>query len=821
MITGIPVNRVLTAIVGILLLAPLPLRAQDAVTDFNRDWRFSKGEQPEAARELSFDDSSWQPVRLPHDWAISGPFDAKASGSTGKLPWQGVGWYRKKFTVEGHEGQRVYFDFDGVMAFPKVYVNGKLAGEWDYGYMSFRVDTTPLIRFGQQNVIAVEADTRRHRSRWYPGAGIYRKVQMTITEPVHFAHWGIFVTTPAVSDRRATIRVRSTIENHESTDQEVTIEVSILDPKGSSVSTSKKRGTVPAGGSAEVDQQMFVPDPQRWDIDHPNLYRAVATIRVGDKTLGSQTVTFGIRTFSFDANRGFFLNGRRVQLHGVDLHHDLGALGAAFNRRAMQRQLEIMKEMGVNALRTSHNAPAPEVLELCDQMGIFVWDECFDKWDATADNLGGPANVLPMAVRQLNNFVRRDRNHPCVFVWSVGNEIGTSVDERGDGMSFGRLAGMRDAVRTQDDTRPVGIACHTPNTVNYPVYDPLDLTGWNYGRRYARYREAYPDKPILYSESSSTVSTRGYYSLPLPESKTDYPGGTEHVSSYDLSATPWSDIPDVEFKLMEDDRFVGGEFVWTGFDYLGEPTPNRRTARSSYFGIVDLAGIPKDRYYLYRSHWRPDVQTIHILPHWNWPERVGKKVPVFVYTDGDSGELFLNGKSLGMRTKGVVPPKPKKDYYDVTYQYRLRWNDVIYEPGELKVVVYKKGVKVGEEVMRTAGPPASIRLTPDRTKLLADGEDLSFILVEAMDAQGNPAPLADNMIEFEVAGAGELAAADNGDQLSLESFQSNHHALFNGKAMLIVRTKDSQVGPIRVTARSAGLKPATVSLQTMTPAHGN
>jgi beta-galactosidase len=876
----------------------------------------------------------------------------------GKLPWKGVGWYRKTFTVEGGAGQRVYFDFDGVMAFPKVYINGKLAGEWDYGYMSFRVDATPHIHFGQQNVIAVEADTRRHGSRWYPGAGIYRKVRMTVTQPVHIAHWGTFVTTTAVSDQRATVRLKSAIENHEAVDREVTVEVSILHPNGQPVSTSKKRATVPAGKLVEVDQQMFVANPQRWDLNHPNLYTAVTTVRAGDNALDGETVKFGIRTFSFDADRGFFLNGRRVQLNGVNLHHDLGALGAAFNRRAAQRQLEIMKEMGVNALRTSHNAPAPEVLELCDQMGILVWNECFDKWNATADNLGGPENVLPLAIRQLNNFVRRDRNHASVFVWSVGNEIDTSVDERGDGMSFGRLAAMRAAILQLDDTRPVGVGCHTPETVRQPVYDPLDLTGWNYGRRYDRFREAYPDHPILYSESASTVSTRGHYGFPLPNGKTDYPGGTEHVSSYDLSATSWSDTPDFEFKLMEEDRFVGGEFVWTGFDYLGEPTPNRQTARSSYFGIVDLAGIPKDRYYLYRSHWRPEVQTIHILPHWNWPDRVGKNVPVFVYTDGDSGELFLNGKSLGRQTKGIARPKPtnlaagkpaktssggnagaavdgddstawtaadaggtpwiqidlgavqsikfidlalsvstgsvayaietsadasnwttvtniqprasargrgfgpggpgreragrtsfdlsdynaqgrfvriafahlaaeakasvnelmvystryEPEYYDVTYRYRLRWNDVIYEPGELKVVVYKQGAKIGEKVMRTAGAPASLRLTPDRTELSATGEDLSFILVEAMDADGNPAPLADDIIEFDVAGAGELAGIDNGDQLSLDSFQDDRHALFKGKAMLIVRTKEAQVGPIQVTARSAGLKAGTLSM---------
>jgi beta-galactosidase len=941
-------------ILGVSALMPVFLFGQREVRDFNRDWRFLRGDQPAAAAQLSFNDSSWQAVRLPHDWAISGPFDEKLSGNTGKLPWQGVGWYRKVFTPAGKAGQRVYFDFDGVMAFPKVYVNGQLAGEWDYGYMSFRVDATRHIRFGERNVIAVQVDTRKHQSRWYPGAGIYRKVTMTVTDPVHIAHWGTFVTTPAVSDSRATVRVQTSVENHGAAEQNVTVEVALFDPSGKKVGSGSKNGTVSANGTVTVDQQLLLANPQRWDFGKPNLYQAVATLRNGAAAVDQEQVTFGVRTLQFTANDGFYLNGKRVQLKGVNLHHDLGALGAAFNVRAMQRQLEIMQDMGVNALRTSHNAPAPEVLELCDRMGIFVWDEAFDKWNGTADNLKGPEGILPHAERQLVNLVQRDRNHPSVFVWSVGNEIGTSVDERGDGMSFGRLAAMREVVLKHDATRPVGIGCHTPNTVSQAVYDPLDLTGWNYGRRYDRYREMYPDKPILYSESASTVSTRGFYALPLAVGKTAYPGGTTYVDSYDMSAAPWSDIPDFEFNLMEKDRFVAGEFVWTGFDYLGEPTPNERDARSSYFGIVDLAGIPKDRYYLYRSLWRPEETTIHILPHWNWPDRVGKNVPVFVYTNGDSAELFLNGKSLGRRTKGVVPPKPpnlargkavtassganagqavdgdgstqwqatsggqswlqvdlggeqrvghilvsvgqtatgaayqvklssdgqawkemggvaaragsgrrsfggfgnpspapasfeleaqaryiriefppaannaaaslrelsvysshyEPEYYDVTYNYRLRWNDVPYQPGELKAVAYRGAVKLGEKVLRTAGPPATIRLTPDRTALSATGEDLSFVLVEALDAKGEPAPLADNLVQFEVEGPGEIAGIDNGDQISLVPFQSPTHQLFYGKAMLIVRTVDGRAGKIQVKAQSAGLSPADVTLTT-------
>jgi beta-galactosidase len=993
-------TRIRAVLAASWALIPMLAYGQRDTQEFNHDWKFAKGEQPEAARQLSFDDSAWQSIRLPHDWAIAGPFIPDGNGGTGKLPWQGVGFYRKVFTPKGSAGQRVYFDFDGVMAFPKVYVNGHLAGEWNYGYMSFRVDATPFIRFGERNVIAVEVDTRKHQSRWYPGAGIYRKVTLTVTNPVQIAHWGNYVSTPAVSDGRATVRVQTAVDNHESAPQNITVDVTLLDPSGKQVAAGTKNGAAPANGSTTVDQQLLVANPQRWDVSKPVLYTAVVTLRNGNAALDKESIPFGIRTFRFTADDGFYLNGKRVQLHGVCLHSDLGALGMAFNVRAMERELEIMKDMGVNAVRTSHNPPAPELLDLCDRMGIFVWDEAFDKWNATGDNSDGVAGVIPNAERQITRLVQRDRNHPSIFVWSVGNEIGTSADETSDGMSFGRLAAMREMVLKQDATRPVGIACHTPNTVSQAVYDPLDLTGWNYGHRYDRYREMYPDKPILYSESASAYSTRGYYALPIPNGKGDLGGGNRFVSSYDLNAAGYSDIADAEFALMERDKFVAGEFVWTGFDYLGEPSPVR-DARSAYFGIVDLAGIPKDRFYLYRSYWRPNENTVHILPHWNWPGREGKSVPVFVYTNGDSAELFLNGKSLGKRTKGAIPPKPRNaalgkpatassganaglavdedaatewraeaagtpawlqvdlgsvqpvkqvdvtlgstaggagyevkvssdgaawttaatvaaraafggrgsaggtggapgaaagrgsaaatgapagagrggpaatvaaaagrggaagmgaggfggpseptsletdararyvrveftqlqangaaalrnlavyptrhvaDYYDVTYKYRLRWDDVTYEPGELKAVAYKGTQKIGEQVMRTAGAPASIRLTPDRTALSATGEDLSFILVEAVDAQGNVAPLADNSVQFDVQGPGEIAGIDNGDETSYESFQGNQHKLFFGTAMLIVRAKEGQVGRIQVTARAAGMSAGNATL---------
>jgi len=940
------------------------------VVNLNGDWRFAKGEQADAEKP-GFDDSTWQVVRLPHDWALSGPFNASENGYAGKLPWKGEGWYRKTLTLDKADGaRRVYLDFDGVMAFPKVYVNGQLAGQWDYGYMSFRVDATPFVKSGESNTIAVHVDTRNHGTRWYPGAGIYRKVTMTICPPVHVAHWGSYVTTPQVSDAEATVRVRSTIENHLDVESRVSVGILLLDPDGKPVAKGGRNEAVPARGSRDVEQSVVLANPQRWDINHPKLYTLRTIVRVDGKVIDTDTTPFGVRTFQFTANDGFHLNGRRVQLHGVCLHHDQGPLGGAFYPRAMERQLEIMRDMGVNAVRTSHNPPAPELLDLCDRMGFVVWDEAFDKWDGTADRVRREPRVegvppsnrgqdardtkTPLSQepleqygeRQLRNFVLRDRNHPSLVVWSVGNELGGGGR---DGVTPERVKFMSDFVRKYDSTRPVGMACHIPGLAEQPSFDALDLTGWNYLRRYATYRQHYPDKPILYTESASALSTRGFYDLPLPNRKSEYSKQLQ-VDSYDLNATDWSDIPDSEFKLMKDDSFVAGEFVWTGFDYLGEPTPFSQEAKNSYFGIVDLCGIPKDRFYLYRSYWRPETTTVHILPHWNWPQRVGQNVPVFVYTNGDSAELFLNGKSLGRRQKGVVPQRPEdfakgkpatasssqpehtpalandggKDsrwtavaaganqwwqvdlgeirpirylaldfereekncgyqirvstdafawqtivtkstsrdppwggptqifhdvdakaryvrieftemldgawaslkefavypqraesaYYDVTYTYRLRWNDVVYEPGELKAVAYKDGQQIGEAIMRTAGKPAAIRLTPDRKDLAATGDDLCYVLVEALDDKGTLCPLADNLIRFKLDGPAEIAAVGNGNPLSLEPFQADYRKLFYGKAMLILRTKAGEGGQVHVTATSDGLTGADCLLMT-------
>ncbi len=798
---------------------PAPRR----VENFNRGWKFAKGAQ-EGAEAVGFDDSGWQAVRLPHDWASSGPYEPQGDPHTGKLPWRGEGWYRKSFTLPAADaGKRVYLDFDGVMAMPTVYVNGQKAGGWDYGYMSFRVDATDFVKPGQANVVAVHVDTRPHHSRWYPGAGIYRKVQLVVNEPVHLAHWGTFVSAECKMQNAeceaATVRVENTVENHTSSAVESEIETTLVEPKGREVAKLRTNLTLPANGSHVGVATTSIPKPQLWDIKRPRLYTAVTRVFVGGKLVDRTETPFGIRFFEFTANDGFHLNGRRVQLHGVCLHSDLGPLGMAFNTRAMERELQIMQDMGVNAVRTSHNPPAPELLDLCDRMGIVVWDEAFDKWDGTA-TLPKGVTIQDHGKKQYTNFVLRDRNHPSVVVWSVGNEIfdleGLKIPD-----SPGLLKTMVGFVKALDTTRPVALAQCVETSAKSQLQDALDVAGWNYARRYALTRQRFPNLPIVYSESASAFSTRGYFDdFPMPAKKDDYPT-TARISSYDHNSAYYSDPADVEFALMERDRFVAGEFVWTGFDYIGEPVPfvaegwssfkkrklaKEEESRISSFGIVDLAGIPKDRYYLYRSHWAPEKKTIHILPHWNWPERLGKNVPVYVYTGGDSAELFLNGKSLGKRTKD-----PSADV--VRDRYALRWLDVPYEPGELKAVAYQDGRRLGSAVMRTAGEPAQLCLTPDRSSLKADGDDLSYVLVEALDNKGNLCPLAMNDVKFELAGPASIAGVANGDHHFPAEFVANHVALFYGKAMLVVRTAEGQGGSIRVTATSAGLYEAKTSLR--------
>lgn len=784
------------------------------VTELQEGWKFAKGDIP-GAYLTDFNDSGWQTVTVPHDWAIDGPFIRESDGNTGKLPWKGEGWYRLKLAIPAEStGKTIYLLFDGVMAFPSVYVNGEKAGGWDYGYNSFYIDITRLARPGKDNLIAVHADTRPHESRWYPGAGIYRKVRMITVNPLHTAIWGTYITTPVIKPHYADVRIATTVNNSENSDREITLKHIIRNQAGNKVAEKETKGRVPASGSRVIEVTVTLQNPRRWDISDPHLYSVETLIFTGEKQVDNYTSDFGVRDIRFTPDNGFFLNDRRVQLKGVCLHHDLGALGAAVNRRALERQLEMMKEMGVNAIRSSHNTPAPELPELCDRMGLLLFDEVFDKYDAKADILD-TTDFEKFAQRNIRNFIVRDRNHPSVFIWSVGNEIGDV--QRNINNGFQRLHTMVNYVRKYDPTRPVTLVCDNESSAALRHFDYYDIHSWNYGRRYKLARQMEPNKSVIISESASTVSTRGFYELPLPEKKTDITKSLQ-VSSYDLNSPEWAEIPDDDFMWQQEEPYVAGEFVWTGFDYLGEPTPyssywmraNGLSAyddsRSSYFGIVDLAGIPKDRYYLYRSYWKTDAVTVHILPHWNWENMKGKPVPVFVYTNGDCAELFLNGRSLGVKCKN-----PKSE--NSVERFRLMWKDVIWEPGELKAVAYKEGRQTGEAVVRTAGKPAILRLTPDRSVIKADGSDLSFILVEATDKDGNICPLADNKFEIKVSGAGIFAGADNGNPRELTSFRSSAYPLFNGRAVVIVKSTKTK-GEITVELTSEGLKPARTKIIT-------
>jgi beta-galactosidase len=777
------------------------------------DWKFTKG-NPENASSINCETSAWENVGIPHDWAISEPFIVDGDGNTGKLPWKAEGWYRKQLEIpSSYKNKKVYLIFDGVMAFPKVYVNGKLAGEWDYGYNSFYLDISNFLSFDGKNVLAVYADTRNHDSRWYPGGGIYRKVQLLAVNPVHVNIWGTYVTTPIVKPNYADVRINSSVKNSSTITEDVKVEQVIFNTKGDEIGRKSINNSISAGKNKDFEITIQLTNPQRWDIDNPVKYKVVTNIYSKNKLIDSVTTSFGIRTIRFTADDGFYLNDKRIQLKGVNLHSDFGPLGVAFNYRAAQRQLEIMKSMGVNAIRNSHNIAAPELLDLCDEMGLLFFNEIFDKYDGKAD-ITSETDFEKFSHRNIRNFIVRDRNHPSVFLWSVGNEIGDVQWNINNG--FKKLHTMLNYVNKYDPTRPTTLVNDNMESAKLRHFDYYDVHSWNYARRYRLARQIEPNKSVIISESASTVSTRGFYEFPLPTVKTDFTTSLQ-VSSYDLNAPAWAEIADDDFMWQQDENYIAGEFVWTGFDYLGEPTPynnkfvkelgmtDEEASRSSYFGIVDLVGIPKDRYYLYKSYWKPDETTIHILPHWNWRGREGQKTPVFVYSNGDCAELFVNDKSYGKQCK-----KPSSD--NSTKRFRLMWNDVIYNPGELKVVAYKDGLEIGKEVIKTAGEPYKIKLTPDRLVLKANGEDLSYILIEAYDKQGNICPLANNEVAIKIEGEGTIAGVGNGNPQSFKPFKSNSANLFYGKAMLIIASSFEK-GIIKVKVISDGLKKDTVEIK--------
>ncbi len=784
-------------IVGIGILGVVAAFGR-TVTDFTDGWSFAK------------EGEAFAPVAIPHDWAIAGPFIPNGQGSTGKLPWKGRGAYRKTIVLDETPKGRVFLDFDGVMTRATVFVNSQPCGRGEYGYLGFRADATPYLMKGT-NTIEVKCDTMNLASRWYPGAGMYRKVVKVETDSVRIDDYSIRVETADVMTEEARMTVKLDVRNAQLKAATGIVRAVLADPDGKVVSRDAADFNVPSYGTGAAEMTLFVKNPKLWEMQ-PNAALYTLTLELAaDGASDELTRKVGFREFRFDADEGFFLNGRRIQLKGVDLHSDLGPLGMAFDAGAMRRQLEIMLDMGVNALRTSHNPPAPEVLDLCDEMGIFVWDECFDKWNATCGR--GDIPLEEFVERQLRALVRRDRLHPCVFVWSIGNEISpgeatppgqeTWAGAVALGTTAERCARFRRVMLDEDSTRPVGIGSCFPEAVERGDYDALEISGWNYRGMYDRAKKACPKQALLYTESASALSEFGFYADRLATNKTDYAQDVKRVDSMDRNAAGWSDIADREFFRMERDRYCAGEFVWTGIDYLGEPTPYA-DSRSSYFGICDLLGFPKDRFYLYRAYWNPGAFTLHIAPsHWNFAKRANAALPVYVYTSADEAELFLNGRSLGRRRKNPTAGN-LDDYYSVLPRYRLIWESVAWEPGELKAVAYgKNGETLGEKVIRTAGEPVKVVLSPEKRY-----GTFCAVQVTLADKDGNFVPNDDRRISFAAEGC-EILAVGNSDPRGYDSFKkTDSHPLKFGRAGVFVRVKPGEKA--RLEARAEGLDPAVV-----------
>ncbi len=812
---------------------------------FNEGWKFVKyfnasdeaatiDKEPAGLESPSYNDNSWRTLDLPHDWAIEGPFSDTLENNTGLLPWKGIGWYRKHFTVStSDKDKRIYIDFDGAMAYSDVWVNGKFAGGWPYGYTSFRLDLTPYILCGQENIIAVRLNTKKWDSRWYPGAGIYRNVWLVKTAPVHISYNGVFCTTPEIKKENGIVSISAEVESHRDGPIPVKVKAEVFklnekfeissSPVAEFVSPS---ALIPALGDHTFRLDLRVKDPVLWDLENPEMYCAVVSVMMGSDVVDRYETRFGFRTLLFTARNGFFLNGKRVEIKGVCNHHDLGALGAAINTRALERQLEILKEMGCNAIRTSHNPPAPELLDLCDRMGFLVEDEAFDVWKTPKKP--GDYNKLFYSwhVEDLKAMVRRDRNHPSVFIWSTGNEVN---DQNNPALS----ESLKAIIKSEDITRPVTSGCNWDESGTNGFQKTLDVFGINY--RLYRYDAFFALKdndnlPFHSSESASTISSRGEYFFPVVQGdlNNNLPGkGIFQISSYDLSYPGWATTPDQQWEMQEKYPGVFGEFVWTGFDYIGEPTPyggdltglrpgtraydrakelldkqnvTEVPSRSSYYGILDLAGFKKDRFWLYQSRWKPDMPMAHILPHWNWPERKGLVTPVHVYTSGDEAELFLNGKSLGKKKKGQ-------------YEYRLRWDDVVYQPGELKVIAYKNGQKWAEDVMKTTGKASQLSLSADDQSIVSDGKDLVFVTIRIEDKNRLLVPRTSNQLNFSIEGPGRIVATDNGDAASHESFQAKSKKAFNGMCLVIVAAEKGATGEIILKVESKGLKSSFVIIK--------
>mgnify|MGYP004649044485 FL=1 len=798
-----------------------------------KGWRFTRSDHP-SFKEVSCVDTDWQPVTVPHDWAIYGPFSAQNdkqevaiaqdgqtealehAGRTGGLPFVGVGWYRTVFEVpEFTEGKRATILFDGAMSHARVYLNGQEVGYWPYGYNSFYFDITRYLHAGQPNTLAVRLENLPESSRWYPGAGLYRNVHLIVTEAAHIPVWGTYVTTPEVSREAAKVSFRTQVALPKGADKaKYTLKTRLLNPNGQQLIELSESL---AGKADEVAQECTVRKPTLWSPDLPALYKAESRLYEGDKLCDTYTTTFGIRSIEVIPDKGFFLNGERTVFKGVCNHHDLGPLGAAVNSAAIRHQISMLKDMGCNAIRTSHNMPAPELVQACDEMGVMLMAESFDEWNKPKCANGYNLLFDEWAERDLVNLVRHYRNNPSVVFWCIGNEVPNQSDKEG----YLIAKRLQDICHREDPTRPVTQGMDNPDAVVANGFAAvMDVAGFNYRPHlYVRNYLVLPQKLILGSETASTVSSRGVYKFPV-ERKAMAVYDDHQSSGYDVEHCNWSNLPEDDFMQHEDLPYCIGEFVWTGFDYLGEPTPyyTNWPSHSSLFGIIDLASIPKDRYYLYRSHWNKEEKTLHILPHWTWPDRKGKVTPIFVYTSYPSAELFINGKSQGKRTKelGVTlegsDSRAAQQGFERQKRYRLMWMDTKYEPGTVKVVAYDEQGNVAEtKEIRTAGKPHHIELKADRTHLTADGKDLAYINVRIVDKNGNLCPDETREVRFRVTGAGSYRAAANGNPISLESFQLNKMKLFSGQLTAIVQTAE-EAGAILFEAQADGVKSALLQL---------
>lgn len=775
--------------------------------DFCQNWKFTLGDLKNAG-SYEFNDSDWRVLNLPHDWSIEGNFSEEhpATPGGGALPG-GIGWYRKRFTLpESEEDKLIFIDFDGIYENSEVWINGYYLGKRPYGYSSFRYELTPLLNYGEkENVIAVKVDnSHQPNSRWYSGSGIYRNVHLVHANKIFVDHWGTFITTPKITKESAEINIKTNIRKKVEEKQQITLKTVIYDDCGKKIGITSSEVTLKDSVNT-IEQKFNFLLPKLWSVENPNLYKAVSQIEHEGEILDDYETTFGIRYFNFDSEKGFFLNGKHVKIKGVCNHHDLGCLGAAVNKRAIERQLEILKEMGCNGIRTSHNPPAPELLDLCDRMGFIVMDEAFDMWEKGKTEFDYHLAFEEWHKKDLEDLIKRDRNHPSVFIWSIGNEV---MEQWNKEDSSGSVIAKRLAsiVKNLDPTRPITSACNSTEPSNPVIRSgALDLIGYNYSHeKYPEIPKTFPGKAIIAAETNSALATRGSYDMPSDSIRRwpprwDLPllnGNPDYTcSSYDNCSTPWGSTHEETWKIVEKYDFISGMFIWTGFDYLGEPTPYSWPARSSYFGIMDLAGFPKDAYYFYQSEWT-EKPVLHVFPHWNWEE--GSIIDVWTYTNYDEVELSLNGESLG---------KKKKTEDD----YKLVWR-VNYKPGTIKAVATKEGEKPLIKEIRTAGEPARIILEPDRMCIRADGKDLSFITVKVVDEEGILIPHADNLINFNIHGEGFIAGVDNGSQTSHEPFKANYRKAFNGMCLVVVQARRKR-GKISLSATSEGLEPAKVNIE--------